>query len=84
MRYAKPLDAGLASEPRAAGRRVARLLHALEDHVTVYIFQTGEARRIARDVQRLKLDIIHLMKAEGWRIYRSPSDRWQVLPPKGR
>lgn len=76
--YFTPANAGLCSEPRAAGRRIAKLLHALEDHVNGYI---GEGQ-LPDECREFKIRIIDGMKAQGWRVYRGASDRWMVLPPR--
>ncbi len=76
--YFKPANAGLQSEPRAAGRRIAKLLHALEDHVNGYI---GEGE-LPDELRAFKVRIIDRMRAQGWRVSRTAADRWQVLPPR--
>ena len=81
MKYAVPSNAGLASEPRAAGRRAAKLLHALNDHVNQFVFDGGPGT-IVEDVWQFRTDLIEKLRADGWRVYLSPGDRWQVLPPK--
>ena len=76
--YFKPANAGLQSEPRAAGRRIAKLLHALEDHINGYI---GEGE-LPDELRAFKVRIIDRMRAQGWKVSRTAADRWQVLPPR--
>lgn len=74
--YCKPNESGLASEARAVGRKIGKLLDA-----------TGTLSRwicegpIVDDCDSLRSAIIDGLRADGWRVRVAPSDRWQVLPP---
>lgn len=76
--YFKPLNAGIPSETGAACKRVARLLQSLETEVNGYICEG----QITEDLRALKLKILDGLKAEGWRVKLTPSDKWSVLPPR--
>lgn len=76
-KFFMPNEAGLGSWPRAAGRRVAKLLHALED-LNMFVCHG----QILNDLRDLKIHIIDSLQTEGWRVYRNQTDKWQVLPPR--
>ena len=76
--YCTPSNAGLASEPRAAGRRIGRLLDALGTEVNNFVCE-GD---IAEDVRQFRISLIEKLRAEGWRIKLNASNKWQVLPPR--
>ncbi len=78
--YFRPLNAGLASEPEAAGRRVAKLLKALDEHVNGYICEG----QIIEDIRTFRLAIMDNLKKQGWRVIVTGMDRYSVLPPKRR
>lgn len=65
-------------EHNTDGLRIAKLLHALEDHINGAI---GEGP-LTDETRAFKIRIIERMKAQGWRVSRGASDRWQVLPPQ--
>lgn len=77
-KYFEPNNAGLNSEPRAAGRRVARLLDTLSTEVNGYIC----GGYILEEVRNLRMSIIENMRAQGWRVTVKSNDRYSVLPPK--
>ena len=76
--YFEPNNAGLDSEPRNAGKRVARLLWALGNEVNDYICK-GE---ITEDVRTLRMKIMDNLQAAGWRVSVLESGKYSVLPPK--
>ncbi len=73
--YLRPLCAGLASTPKAAARRVAALLNAL-DGVNRFVAD-GDLERACR---AFHAEIRRGLEAEGWRL--RAGDTWGVLPPK--
>jgi hypothetical protein len=78
-RYCKPWNAGLASEPRAVGRTLGRLLDAIGE-----VNENLVEGQVIEDCRALKLCLLENLRADGWRITRrdAPTYRWQVLPPK--
>ena len=80
--YAEPLCCGIPSEPRAAGRRIARLLNEIEMANSFIFKRSGDHNNIVDDCQGFKQDIIARLRADGWRVTITRLDRWQVLPPK--
>lgn len=77
MKFLVPNDAGLQSTDRAVGKRVAKLLDAL-DSINSWVTK-GEMVQACTD---LKDKILAELRAEGWRIKVTDRDSWQVLPPK--
>ena len=73
--YCKPWCAGLASEPRAVGRRLGKLLDALDT-----IDRNSCEGGVTESAYNLKIEMLDKLRAEGWRI--TANDKWQVLPPK--
>lgn len=76
--YCTPHNAGLASEPRAIGRRLGRLLNALATEINGHVVDG----KIADDVWRFRLQLHNRLTADGWRI-KAKANGWTVLPPKG-
>lgn len=76
-KYCKPLCAGLLSQPRQVGTRIAHLLDAL-DKVNSNLIDG----QLAIDCMNTKHFIIAKLKKEGWRISITNDDKWKVLPPK--
>ncbi len=64
---------GLAPEPEDEDEALQ-----LEDHINGYI---GEGP-LTDETRAFKIRIIERMKAQGWRVSRGSSGRWQVLPPR--
>ena len=79
LKYCIPLEAGLASEGPAVGRRIARLLKALGDEVQSLIV----SGQVIEDVWRFRTDLITKLREDGWRIKVLESGRLSVLVPKG-
>jgi hypothetical protein len=75
--YCNPNEAGLASTSRAVGRRLGRILDALDTEIS-WAVCSGD---ILEDVRDLAFKMREKLKAEGWRITVNRHDRWQVLPP---
>ena len=78
MTYCKPWNAGLCSEPRAVGRRLAKLMNALDTEINSNIAE-GE---LVEDVRTLRVRMLDKLKAEGWRITHHGDRGWKVLPPR--
>jgi hypothetical protein len=78
-RYCIPWEAGLCSEARAVGRRIAKILHALEG---INGFIVDGKCDLQKDVDRLRVEIIEGLRRDGWRLRVTDSDRWSILPPK--
>jgi predicted RNA-binding Zn-ribbon protein involved in translation (DUF1610 family) len=76
LTYVVPLEAGLASEAKAVGRRLAALLDALGD-INTWVVEKGE---LTEKCWEFKTQLIAKLDAEGWRI-RIPRDKYHVLPP---
>jgi len=74
-KYCEPWCAGLASEPRAVGRRLAAVLDALGG-VNRNVCQGA----VESDCEDLKRTMIEKLRAEGWRV--TVGEKWKVLPPK--
>lgn len=73
-----PAEAGLASEARAVGRRIADFLNNCER----FSWAIANGKLIG-DIQRFRMDVIDRLRAEGWRISVDLiSDKWLVLPPE--
>lgn len=79
-KYCTPHNAGLASEPHAVGRAIAKALDAMSN-VNNWLVEAGEGT-IENDMWTMRMSIIDKLKAEGWRI-STPRNRYSVLPPKG-
>lgn len=77
LTYAIPHEAGLASEARAVGRRLAELLDGL-GNVNNFIIEQGE---LTDKLWQLKVELIDKLKADGWRI-SIPKNNYKVLPPR--
>lgn len=75
-KYAIPHEAGLASEARAVGKRLAELLDGL-GNVNSFIIEQGE---LVEQCWQFKVDLIEKLKADGWRI-SIPKNNYKVLPP---
>lgn len=80
MAYVIPTNAGLASEPRAVGRRIGRLLDDIDSLNTWAIID--DTAGIRTDLYNFKYRILDMLHAEGWRVTVNARDKWQVLPPK--
>ena len=78
--YCEPLEAGLASEAAAVGRRIGRLLDALGSEVTGWTVQRGPGT-IEQEIYDFKQSLIDKLQADGWRLKINARDKWQVLPP---
>ncbi len=78
MRYCEALNAGLPSEPRAAGRRIGRLLDTLDREVNGYIVKG----QIDEDIRSFRNGLISKLEADGWRV-KLGQKHWSVLPAKG-
>lgn len=77
MAYCEPWNAGLASEPKAVARRLARLLNTLGTEINDHIAR-GE---LPEELRQLRMRMLEKLRAEGWRI--TQGDRgWKVLQPK--
>ena len=74
--YVSPQDAGLHSEPRAVGRRIARLLDALADNVNSWI----AAGPITADVSIFRDELIEHLRADGWIVSIDARDHYRVKP----
>lgn len=77
LTYCIPNEAGLASEGRAVGRRISKLLDALEDLNSCLC--GGD---IIEEKYAYKFALLEKLRAEGWRCSVNARDCWQVLPPK--
>jgi hypothetical protein len=78
--YVKPCNAGLASESRAVGRRIAKMLDGLGS-LNRFICE-GE---IESDCWEFRTALIEKLRASGWRVsMREGSENFQVLPPKDK
>lgn len=75
--YCKPWNADRASEPRAVGRRLGKLLDALADQINEHIADGN----IVEDCWIFKMDLMDRLREDGWRITVSRNN-YQVLPPK--
>lgn len=83
LTYCKPQEAGLASEARAVGRRVAELLDALSSFSWSIVDEGGmDANTLPNDCRMVKMSIIEKMRDEGWRIRVKENGKYSVLPPK--
>lgn len=77
LTYAKPHEAGLASEAKAVGRRLGELLDGLSN-VNEWVIERG----ILTDaLWQFKSQLLDKLKADGWRI-TIPKNKYKVLPPK--
>lgn len=76
LTYVKPHEAGLKSEGRAVGRKLAALLDAMDA-----LDQYAGSGELIDGLWRQKQEIIAKLRAEGWRV-KAQGNRWQVLPPK--
>jgi hypothetical protein len=75
--YCIPNESGLASEARAVGRQIGKLLDTLGS-VDWHIAHGG----IVEDCHDLGVKIRESLIADGWRITVNAHDKWTVLPPK--
>ena len=75
-RYCDPIVAGLSSEPAAVGRKLGKLLDAL-DEVNSNICDGAVVDR----VHAMRVELLDKLRAEGWRISAGDT-KWKVLPPK--
>lgn len=75
--YCVPSESGLASEARAVGRRIGKILDSLGS--VDWHIASGP---IVEDCHTLGVKIRESLIADGWRITVNAHDRWIVLPPK--
>ena len=73
--YVKPAEAGLASEARAVGRRIARMLDALGE-VNKWVAKGT----ISDESFDFKASVIEKLCEAGWRV-TCPKNSYRVLPP---
>ena len=73
--WCEPWCAGLASEPRAVGKRLGELLTAL-GRIDSNIVKGS----LANELWKTRIALHERLKAEGWRI-TATRDGWKVLPP---
>lgn len=76
--YVSPNDAGLNSEPRAVGRRLAKLLDALSDNVNSWI-ANGE---IVQEVLDFRRSLVEKLEADGWEVKLNARNHYTVKPTK--
>lgn len=79
LTYAVPHEAGLASEAKAVGKRLAELLDALGG-VNTWLIEKGA---LTESCWQFKMDLIDKLKQDGWRI-SIPKNNYKVLPPLKR
>ena len=79
MTYARPHEAGLASEARAVGKRIAAIIEELGSLDTIMHGGTGT---LAEECRQIRIHMIEELTEEGWRCGYTPSGRYRVLPPK--
>ena len=78
LTYVRPYDAGLASEPAAVGRRIGKLIDALEN--LDMLTESGPGT-LAYEVREFRINIINKLQAEGWRCGYRGGDHYKVLIP---
>lgn len=78
MSYFIPKNAGIPSEPKEAGKRVAKLLNALDSHVNEYIAEGA----LIEELRTFRNRILAEMRREGWQIRNTEARGWQVSPTK--
>ena len=76
--YVQPCNAGLQSEPRAVGRRIARMLDSNSELINRFIC-TGPIEQACYEFRQR---VIADLEASGWRVKINARYRFQVLPPK--
>jgi len=79
LKYVVPHEAGLASEARAVGKRIAELLDGL-GNINTWLVEPCE---LVDKCFEFKVDLIEKLKADGWRV-SIPKNNYKVLPPKRR
>ena len=77
LTYAKPHEAGLASEAKAVGKRLGELLDAL-GNINSWVIESGPLTQACDD---MRFGLIDKLKADGWRV-SVPKNNYRVLPPK--
>ena len=83
LTYCKPQEAGLASEARAVGRRIAALLDTLDEFTWALMEDGGpDSNTLPNDCRLFRRTMIEKLEAEGWRLKVKSNDKWSVLPPK--
>lgn len=75
--YVKPNNAGLASESRAVGRRIAKLLDACSD-INRWVVEGA----IENDCWNFRCQLKEKLEKSGWRVSLNARERFVVLPPK--
>lgn len=81
--YCRPLNAGLASEPKAVARRLARLVRAVDDEVNSMVV----SGRVLDDLREFRKALCKGLAEDGWDWTFGGSDRLKFRPPgvtKGR
>lgn len=73
--YVKPAEAGLASEARAVGRRIGKLLDSLGD-----VNRNVAEGTISDECSDFRQAMIEKLVQNGWRV-TIPANSYRVLPP---
>jgi len=79
-KYIVCANAGLASEPRAVGRSIGKLLDDLDRLDSWALINDG--CDIRNDLREMRAKLRDGLLADGWRIKVNSRDQWTVLPPK--
>lgn len=79
-RYLVPANAGLASTPRAVGRRAGKLLDALDTLLSTWTATGG----LVEELWRFKAHIIEALNADEWTVRAGEDDRYHVTAPKAK
>ncbi len=74
--YFVPANAGIPSEPANAGKRLAKLLNALDSHVTEYIGQGA----LIEEIREFRNRMLAQLRSEGWQITNTETRGWYVIP----
>lgn len=78
--YVQPNDAGIPSTPENVGKRLGKLLDALDGSDTINRWIVGGP--ITEDLWQFKQTLMAKLQADGWEIKVGKSDHYRVKPSK--